>query len=91
MKIASSYCYSFLQVLPKVSTINFYSPLGRKWDGSYLTMALCCESCTLTAKLENWFQAFEMKLLRRLFDTSWQDKKVNQRVRQAIEEEAGWR
>ena len=67
-----------------------FSSKFKLYKSLVLSIALYgCESWTLSAELEKRIESFEMKCLRRLLGTSWQEKKTNEFVTATIKQKVG--
>ena len=53
------------------------------------TFLYACESWTLTAEIERWIQALEMRCYRRLLNISYKDHVTNEEVRNRIQNAIG--
>ena len=80
---------SRLKIICKDKNISLASKVKLMRTLILSTFLYACESWTLTAEIERWIQALEMRCYRRLLNISYKDHMANEEVRNRIQNATG--
>ena len=77
--------FSRLKIIWRDKNISLASKVKLMWTLILFIFLYACASYTLTAEIESWIQALEMRCYRRLQNNSYKDHVTNEEVRNRIQ------